>query len=148
FHITSRFLNISPLPVAVGSESRDQFLSRMLPPYEMYRFANRTLATDARIFLIYMKNYSFLCDRDCYADALFETHTIQKILRQAASPSEVKDRLKALKFSHLLYDQRYLLGDASPLHPGEKDLFLSFRKAHGTLLRQSGPYRLDRLDDG
>lgn len=148
FHITSRFLHINPLPVAVGGESRDQFLSRMLPPYEMYRFANRTLAADARIFLIYMKNYSFLCDRDCYADALFETHTIQKILRQASSPTEVYDLLKASKFTHLLYDQRYLLGDPSPLSPAEKDLFVSFRKVHGRLIRQSGPYRLEGLAEG
>ncbi len=122
------------------------FLSRTLPPYPMYRFVNQALPPDARVFLIYMKNYTFLCDRDCYADAMFEAHTLQKILRQAASPSEVRDRLKTEGFTHLLYDEFYLLGDPSPLSPEEKNLFISFREMHCTLVRQSDPYRLDRLD--
>lgn len=146
FHVTTRFLEINPLRVAVGDESRDHFLSRRLPPYAMYRFVNQALPSDARIFLVYMKNYTFLCDRDCYADAMFETHTLQKILRQAATPPEVHDRLRAGGFTHILYDEWYLLGDPSPLSPGEKALFRSFREAHCIPLFQRASYRLDRLN--
>ena len=35
-----------------------------------------------RVFLIYMKNFTFLCDRDCYSDSMFEAHTLQKILQE------------------------------------------------------------------
>jgi hypothetical protein len=76
YHIASGFININPLRVAVGLESRDHFLSRTLPPYPLYRFVNRNLPPDARVFLLYMKNYTFLCDRDCYADSMFEAHTL------------------------------------------------------------------------
>ena len=147
YHIARGFIKINPLAVAVGLESRDHFLSRTLPPYKMYLFVNRALPPDARIFLVYMKNYTFLCDRDCYADTMFEAHTLQKILRQAASPSEVRDRLKTEGFTHLLYDELYVLGGPSPLSIEEKNLFISFREAHCTLVLQSGRYRLDRLNE-
>jgi hypothetical protein len=145
YHIARGFIKISPLRVAVGLESRDHFLSRTLPTYTMYRFVNEALPPDARIFLIYMKNYTFLCDRDCYADAMFEAHTLQKILREEASPDRVSNRLKAEGFTHLLYDERYLLGDPSPLSAEEKQLFLTFQNSHMQSVRQQGSYRLYRL---
>jgi hypothetical protein len=111
----------------------------------MYRFVNRTLPPDARIFLIYMKNYTFLCDQNCYADAMFETHTLQKILREEASPDRVLNRLKAQGFTHLLYDERYLTGEASPLSTDEKTLFLNFKAGYLSDVHREGPYRLYRL---
>ena len=132
--------------VAVGLESRDKFLVRMIPQYPMYRFVNQQLPPESRVFLIYMKNYTFLCERDCYADAMFETHTLQKILRRSSSPAQILNLLDGAKFTHLLYDETYLLGDLSPLTPDEKNLYLSFREQHCALIEQSGSYRLDRLN--
>lgn len=145
YHIARGFIKIDPLRVAVGLESRDHFLSRTLPPYTMYRFVNRALPPDARIFLIYMKNYTFLCNRDCYADAMFEAHTLQKILREEASPDRVRNRLKTAGFTHLLYDEFYLLGEPSPLSAEEKQLFLAFQNSYMRNVRQQGFYRLYRL---
>jgi len=145
YHIACGFIKINPLPVAVGLESRDHFLSRTLPPYAMYRFVNQALPPDARVFLVYMKNYTFLCDRDCYADAMFEAHTLQKILREEESPDRVRNRLKAAGFTHLLYDELYLLGEPSPLSAEEKQLLIAFQNSHLQGVRQQGSYRLYRL---
>ncbi|MCX5830471.1 MAG: glycosyltransferase family 39 protein [Deltaproteobacteria bacterium] len=145
YHIARDFIKINPLPVAVGLESRDHFLSRTLPTYTMYHFVNQTLPPDARVFLIYMKNYTFLCERDCYADEMFEAHTLQKILREEASPDRVRNRLKAAGFTHLLYNEFYLLGEPSPLSAEEKQLFLAFQNSHLVNIRQQGYYRLYRL---
>ena len=145
YHIVREFIKINPLRVAVGFESRDHFLSRTLPTYTMYRFVNQALPSDVRIFLIYMKNYTFLCDRDCYADAMFEAHTLQKILREEASPDRVRNRLKASGFTHILYNEHYLLGEPSPLSAEEKQLFLAFQNSHLQSIRQQGFYRLYRL---
>ncbi len=41
-----------------------------------------------------MKNYTFLCEGDCYSDSMFEAHTLQKILRQSSSPEQIHSRLK------------------------------------------------------
>jgi hypothetical protein len=145
YHIARESIKINPLPVAVGLESRDHFLSRTLPPYTMYRFVNRTLPPDARIFLIYMKNYTFLCDRNSYADAMFEAHTLQQILREGGSAAEVFARLQKARFTHLLYDETYLLGEPSPLSADEKTLFLDFQAGHLSAVHREGPYRLYRL---
>jgi hypothetical protein len=145
YHIARGFIKINPLRVVVGLESRAHFLSRTLPPYTMYRFVNQALPPDARIFLIYMKNYTFLCDRDCYVDAMFEAHTLQKILREEASPDRVGNRLKAAGFTHLLYDELYLFGEQSPVSAEEKQLLIAFQNNHLKSVRQEGSYRLYRL---
>lgn len=145
YHIARDFIKINPLPVAVGLESRDHFLSRTLPTYTMYRFANQTLPPDARVFLIYMKNYTFLCERDCYTDEMFEAYTLQKILREEASPDRIRNRLKAAGFTHILYNEFYLLGEPSPLSAEEKQLFSAFQNSRMVNIRQQGYYCLYRL---
>jgi hypothetical protein len=145
FHIVHHIMKIRPLNVAVGLESRDAFLARMIPVYPMYRFVNRELPPESRVFLIYMKNLTYLCSLSCYADAMFETHTLQKILRDSSSPVDVRNRLRVDGFTHLLYDEFYLLGDLSPLSPEEKSLFISFRESECVIMQRSSSYRLDRL---
>jgi hypothetical protein len=145
YHIARGFIKIDPLRVAVGLESRDHFLSRTLPTYTMYRFVNQTLPPDARIFLIYMKNYTFLCDRDCYTDAMFEAHTLQKILWEEASPDRVRHCINSAGFTHILYNEHYLLGEPSPLSAEEKQRFLAFQNRYMRNVRQQGSYRLYRL---
>jgi hypothetical protein len=145
YHIVLDFMKISPLRVVVGIESRDDFLSRSLPQYPLYRFVNRNLPPDARVFLLYMKNYTFLCERDCYADSMFETHTLQRILRESLSMVEVGNKLKANGFNYLLYDEFYLLGEQSPFSADEKKLFRDFQKGHLSAVHREGSYHLYRL---
>ncbi len=145
YHIFRDFKKISPLPVATGTESRDAFLSRLLPHYPMYLFVNRTLPRDARVFLIYMKNFTFLCERDCYSDSMFEAHTLQKILREEATAEAVRSRLAAMGFTHLLCDDLFLLGDPSPLSAEQKELFCDFRNRYLQAARTEGTYQLYRL---
>jgi hypothetical protein len=145
YYISRDFLRTAPLRVSVGLESRHDFLARMLPPYPMYDFVNRHLPAEAKVFLIYMKNYTFLCERDCYADAMFEAHTLQKILRGAPGPEAIGERLKALGFTHLLCDERYLLGEPSPLSEEEKRAFLGFAAGRLLPIESRGSYRLFRI---
>ena len=146
YHLLHEFMKVRPFNFAVGLESRDEFLTRMIPPYPMYRFVNQELPPESRVFLIYMKNFTYLCEHACYSDAMFEAHTLQKILQHSTSPAEVRARLKTYGFTHLLYNKTYLLSDLSPLSRGEKSLFLAFRESHTVLVRQNGEYRLDLLN--
>jgi hypothetical protein len=145
YHIVREFIKISPLRVAGGIESRDDFLTRTLPPYRMYRFVNLNLQPDARVFLLYMKNFTFLCDRNCYSDSMFEAHTLQTILQQESSADGVRNRLKAMGFTHLLYDGIFLLGEPSPLSAEQKRLFFDFQSRHLRAVRLEGPYHLYHL---
>jgi hypothetical protein len=145
YYIVRDFLKINPLRVALGIESRNDFLSRMLPHYRMYFFVNHNLPSDARVFLIYMKNYTFLCERDCYADSMFEAHTLQKILRDESSAAGIRNRIKSMGFTHLLYDDFFLLGEPSPLSADQKRLFFEFRQMYLRVIRFEGSYQLYHL---
>jgi hypothetical protein len=145
YYLFRDFAKVIPMKAITGIESRDEFLSRRLPHYPMYRFVNRNLPPDARVFLIYMKNFTYLCDRDCYSDSMFEAHTLQKILQEESSAEGVRNRLKALGFTHLLYDVVFLLGEPSPLSTEQKSLFGNFQKQHLHAVHSEGPYRLYHL---
>ncbi len=147
YHISRQFLKVQPLRVAVGVESRDNFLNRTLSPYRMYRFANDHLHSDARVFLIFMKNYTYLCNHSCYSDSMFEAHTLQKILSEESSASGVRTLLKDMGFTHLMYDAIFLLGDPSPLSQEQKILFESFQRQYLRPVHHDGPYRLDLISE-
>jgi hypothetical protein len=142
YYIIHGFMKIAPLRAAVGIESRDEFLSRTLPQYPMYRFVNQNLPPNARVFLLYMKNYTFLLNRDCYVDSMFEAHTLQGILQKASSPDGVRNGLKAMGFTHILFDGFFLLGEQSPLSADQKRLFFEFQSRHLRAIRLEGPYQL------
>jgi hypothetical protein len=145
YHIFREYIKISPLRAAVGIESREAFLARTLPQYPSYQYLNLHLPPNSRVFLLYMKNFTFLCDRDCYADSMFEAHTLQKILQQESSVYGVYRRLNALGFTHLLYDGFFLLGELSPLSEGQKRLFIDFQNRYMHPIRQEGTYQLYHL---
>jgi hypothetical protein len=119
----------------------------MLPSYGMFDFMNRHLAQDAKIFLIYMKNFTFLCDRECYSDAMFESYTIEKMLARASTPAEVYSMLAESNFTHILFDINYIHGPLSTLTPSEQDLFQAFTKEHLELARADRSYFLYRIKE-
>jgi hypothetical protein len=146
FQIARDFMRIRPLGVISGGESRDEFLSRSLSVYPIYRFANENLPADARIFLVYAKNWTFLLERECYADSMFEHYTLKKILAASATPAEVYKRLKEKGFTHIMYDPSYVTGVKSMLSPEEIALFAAFRDKFLILLKRDRYYSLWRLE--
>ena len=141
-YIARDFLKIAPLRVVAGIESRGNFLTRLVPTYPMYRFVNEKLPPQAKVFMIYMKNYTFFCKRDCYSDSMFETHTLVKILRTAAAPEAIEGALKKEGFTHIMYDERYLTSTFSPLSAEEIKRFQDYRNRYLRPVIKMGPYRL------
>ena len=145
YHIARDFLKIKPLSVVVGLESREAFLARTLPSYGMFQFANENLPRGSRILLIYMKNWTFLCDHDCYSDSMFESYTIQKILSRAQAPEFVLRELKERGFTHILYDTNYIYGNLSTFSPQGKAIFSTLQEEYLSLIKALGPYYLYRI---
>ena len=145
YHIVHDWLNIKPVGVIFGKENRTAFLRSRLPSYVMFDFVNRKLPHDAKIFLIYMKNWTFLCERECYSDSMFESYTIQKILARSSTPAEVSSALKARGFTHILYDINYVYGRPSTFTPRDKTLFSAFQNEHLEPVRTDQSYFLYRI---
>ena len=117
------FTREKPLAIVFGLEDRDAYLTRSLPPYPMYHYLNTNLPPNSKIYLIYMNNLTFLCERECYADSMFEYYTLKKILASSSSPDDVYQKLKGMGFTHLVYNAPYVTGEKSMLSLEEKTLF-------------------------
>jgi hypothetical protein len=146
YHVIQDFRKIDPLRIIAGQEDRHAFVGRMIPSYEMYRTVNETLPEDAKVFLVFMKNYGYLCDRPCYSDSMFEAYTLKKILSGARSGEDVSLALREKGFTHLMYDDGYVTGEMSTLSSEDKALFSDFLAGHAELLKiGQGKYYLFRI---
>ena len=146
YHMVKDFVKIRPVDVVTGQEDRDTFLSRMLPSYAMLQHVNTQLPEDSNVFLIYMKNLGYLCDRPFYCDSMFESYTIQQILARSESHTDIYDSLRERGFTHILYDVNYVSGHMSTFSDVEKKIFLAFQEKHLKLLKSDkGRYYLYRL---
>ncbi len=142
YYIAQDFRKIRPLGVVSGMEKRTDFLKRTIPVYVMYDYINRELPPDAKVYLVFMKNYGFLCDRTFYADAMFESYTLQKILSISRNGQEVNEAFKKKGVTHILYDAHYVTGDLSTLSPQEKRLFTSYRNEYLNFIAGDKSYLL------
>ena len=78
------FMKINPVNAAVGIESRGDFLLPYTPALPDVPFRQPESPAGSSISPL-MKNFTFLCERDCYSDSMFEAHTLQKILQEERS---------------------------------------------------------------
>ncbi len=145
YNMIKDFRRINPVSVVIGKEGRTEFLDRMLPSYSMFDTMNRHLPPDAKIFLIYMKNWTFLCEKECYSDSMFESYTIQKLLSQASTPAEIFSALTGKGFTHILFDIHYIYGPPSTFTPSEQALFQAFTHEHLELVKTDRSYYLCRI---
>lgn len=143
--IFSDFRKINPFPVIIGLEERSAFLNRSLATHRIYSIANERLPANASLFLVNMRNYTFLCERECYSDTMFETQTLKEILENSSTGTEVQEKLNIMGFTHLLYDELYVTGEKSLLTPAAKILFIEFVNEGLKEISRDRTYRLCAL---
>lgn len=129
-HIVRHLRIIDPVPVVVGSENPDAFYERLVLPYGMFRHINTRLPEGSKVFFIYMRNLGYLCDRPYYSDAIFESHTMEKILSGSESARAVCWAMNRMGITHILYDARYVFGERSTFSERNRVLFMDFQNRH------------------
>ncbi len=146
YHVVDDFRKVGPVGVVTGREDKNSFLDRMIPSYAMFNYINSNLPDDSKLFLIYMRNLGYLCDRPYYSDSMFESYSIQKILGQSETPADVHDALKEGGFTHMVYDINYIVGEISSFSVRQKDLFSAFQNRYLKLIRtEKARYYLFKL---
>jgi hypothetical protein len=65
------FLQVNPLPVVLGLESRDDYLARRLGVYHLAMSAVNALPPDSRIVFLWEPR-AYACQVDCWPDALLD----------------------------------------------------------------------------
>src|SRR5882724_4207450 len=62
------FSAAAPLSYLSGNESRNSYLTRMLPEYTSFQYVNRATATTAKIYLLFIGRRAYYCERDYFHD--------------------------------------------------------------------------------
>ena len=96
------FLEANPVLAALGGEAREEYLQRRLEFFPFYQAANNLLPTDAKIWLINVRNDTVHLERTYFADYFFEDYTISKMVKEAPNVGQLKANIKAMGITHLL----------------------------------------------
>ena len=91
------------LRVALGRESREEFLSRTLYAYDAFCFANENLPPRAKVLFI-GENQRYYLDRDFVGNSPLDDNIIVGIVSSSRSGEEIRERLREMGITHILYN--------------------------------------------
>jgi hypothetical protein len=111
--VVAWFAELNPLQVALGGESREQFLRRRLDSFPYYEIINRDLPPGARIWLVSTQRDTYYLERPYFADYLFGDYTLTQWVREAVDADELRVRAQALGITHIFVRHDRLLDYAS-----------------------------------
>ena len=97
---------IQPWEVALGFESKEEYLTRKLKysPYPVFKFINMNLPDDSKILFI-GETRGFYCKRNYIAENVCIPNIITEVLNEAKKPEEVNSYLKNIGFTHILFNK-------------------------------------------
>ena len=96
------FCQKAPLRVALGGETRDEYLTRNLDYYPYYRWLNSETPAEAKVWLINMRRDTYNIDRPIFSDYLFEDWTLRKMLWESNSAQEMRTKTAAMGIKYVL----------------------------------------------
>jgi hypothetical protein len=119
------FVDVQPLDVIVGLESKDSFLRREVSDYAAKQFVQANLPREARVLMMWDAR-GYYCDERCLPDLLRRQWV--DLTMPTASVSSVAGRLREMNITHLLFsieDLDYLLvNDSSETYQRAAQFFL------------------------
>ena len=133
------------LPVAIGIETKEQYLSRRIGMYDVAQYINRNLGDDVKILTMDPRGYYL------NKPYIMGTRGRQGYLRydNIHNVSQVLDMLKKHKITHLLINEVLIKGgpDIEKFYLSiPQDLHLSELKSHMTLVYSKNDVYLYKLD--
>ncbi|MDH5298417.1 MAG: hypothetical protein OEV91_05305 [Desulfobulbaceae bacterium] len=128
----------------VDPSRREIYLARRLSYFEIYRQINATLPGQATLLLVMTGNHGYYLERRYFSDTIFESHTMDSILKRAPSAAEAVAVCRSRGWSHLLLRADFFLRPSDPAFALRRRLVAHLVKEQ-RLIRASGPYLLFRL---
>jgi hypothetical protein len=107
-YLWSYFREVSPLLYLSGKESRDAYLSRMLPDYPAFQYVNQNLPPTAKVYLLFMGRRAYYCDRDYFHDPGEGAWTLIHMVRGSRNGNDVRAKLEERGLTHLVVRERLL----------------------------------------
>ncbi len=101
-HFAQLWQRVDPLPYLMGHLDRDRYVAQFIPEYDTLRFANRHLPSTARLYLLFLGNRSYYCERDFVYDFAQSGGTLRQCIDDSGTGADIATRLRAAHISHLL----------------------------------------------
>lgn len=102
------FLQKAPLRVALGGETREQYLARNLDYYPYYQILNAETDGDAKVWLINMRRDTYNLDRRYFSDYLFEDWTLRRLISESRNVQELRAKAAAMGIQYALTRHDFL----------------------------------------
>jgi hypothetical protein len=96
------FWETEPLAYLIGSESKEQFLMRVLPEYPAFRHINRETPLDAKIYLLFVGRRAYYCNRRYFHDGGDLPGFLLGVIRAAKDAEQIEQSLKQEQITHLM----------------------------------------------
>jgi hypothetical protein len=141
------FCQKAPLRVALGGETRDQYLTRNLDYYRYYSAINSDTPADAKVWLINMRRDTYDLERPVFSDYLFEDWTLRKMVWESRDVQDLRAKAAAMGVKYILarhdflldYDHSNLIDDKKPRAENETRL----RMARDLILDPANTIKVD-----
>jgi hypothetical protein len=92
--------------VVWGTQSRDEFLAKMVPAYAAFKYINDNLPQDA-YFAFFWDNRGFFCDRKQIGDSVFEAPSMLEIAHEAGSARAFHKKLRSMGIGYILFNDLF-----------------------------------------
>jgi Dolichyl-phosphate-mannose-protein mannosyltransferase len=146
YYLWRYFQTADPLGYITGRESRAAYLTRVLPEYAAFQYVNRTLSSNAKIYLLFIGRRGYHCERDYFHDGGELPGFLLGAIRSAKEPAEIARQFKTKHLTHLLVRDELLLRFLSDnLDPAQQRLWDAFAANHLKSLFSAHGYSVFQL---
>lgn len=143
WHFADYWRAMAPLAYLSGRETRSEYITRFVPEYPLSEFANRTLDSDAVVYLAFLGQRGYYWRRPYTYDYYYSGTSLRDAVRGANDAEAVSDALRHRGISHIAASApllgRFLKEDLSA---SEMERWQSFASRHLRLIRTHGSFGL------
>lgn len=101
-HAALLWQRLDPVPYLLGQLSRDEYIGQFVPEYPVLQFANRELPPTARLYLAFLGNRSYYCQRDFVSDMFFLPVTLRDAITNSTDPSGIARQFSQSRITHIV----------------------------------------------
>ncbi|BBO79502.1 hypothetical protein DSCO28_00680 [Desulfosarcina ovata subsp. sediminis] len=141
-YVYSLYRNVDPIPYITGQISRDDYIRKFRPEYEVIRYTNHHLHSNTSMLCLFMGNRRYYFDKQ----PIMNVNVLKRALSSSHTIDQVRSRLRDLNITHIIL--RYDLFAnwlENSLDPTERALLDRFFFMHTTKIRSYGGYGLYEL---
>jgi hypothetical protein len=137
---------VSPMDYLSGRETKEAYLARRLPDYPALQYINQSLPSKARVYLLFIGNRGYYCERDYFYDTSETGRALLRILNSAGEEKNIREGLENLGITHLLVRQNLLLRFLNDnLSPVQRERWVRFGNRYLQFLFGENGYSVYKL---